>query len=177
MCDVLSRRGNLAVALETHDQKPRAEWRTVKILATAVAVTAAAIAFGAPSHAQIPLGNYEFHIQGRYDFHTWVWTMVAPQPGECSPGCVQVSATPRPVARAYEWQTNAQLDNGKYTLTVDDPTGLRCGDIYHGPVIPTHDVYTWDAITQAGALNSSFDTNCGGAPGGTYTYPFSLTRM
>ena len=149
----------------------------MKILAISMAVAAAAIVFEAPSHAEIPAGNYDMHIQGRYDFHTWVWTIVAPQPGACPPGCIQVSATPRPVARATEWQTNAQLSNGQYSLTVDDPIGLRCGDVYYGPVIPTHDVFTWNAITLAGAVNSSFDTNCGGASGGTYTYPFSLTRM
>jgi hypothetical protein len=155
----------------------RADRRTVKVLASSMVVAAAAMVFGAPSHAEIPLGNYEFHIQGRYDFHTWVWTFIAPQPDTCPPGCVQVSATPRPVARAYEWQTNAQLVNGQYTLSVDDPTGLRCGDVYYGPVIQTHDIYTWDAITQTGVINSTFDTNCGGAPGGTYTYPFTLARM
>jgi hypothetical protein len=149
----------------------------VKILAISMTVAAAAIVFGAPSHAEISLGNYDMHIQGRYDFHTWVWTVVPPQPGACPPGCLQISATPRPVARATEWQTNAQLNNGQYSLTVDDPIGLRCGDVYYGPVVPTHDVYTWDAITLTGAVNSSFDTNCGGAPGGTYTYPFQLTRM
>jgi hypothetical protein len=142
-----------------------------------VAVVTAAVAFGTHANAETPLGNYEVHIPGRYDFHTWVWTVVPPSPGACPPGCIQVSATPRPVARAFEWQKIAQLSNGQYTLAVDDPTGLRCGDVYYGPVIPTHDVYTWDATTQIGAMNSSFDTNCGGAPGGTYTYPFQLTRM
>lgn len=148
----------------------------MKILAISMAVAAAAIALGPRSHAETPLGNYDMHIQGRYDFHTWVWTIVPPQPGACPPGCIQVSATPQPVARATDWQTNAQLNNGQYSLTVDDPIGLRCGNVYYGPVIPTHDVYTWDAVTLAGAVNSSFDTNCDGSPGGTYTYPFSLTR-
>jgi hypothetical protein len=62
-------------------------------------------------------------------------------------------------------------------LTVDVPDGLRCGDVYYGPVIPTHDVYSWDATTLAGYLDSSFAAGCNGAPPGTYTYPFTLSRI
>jgi len=153
-----------------------AERRTLKILAISVAVAATAIALGVPSRAQTQMGNYELHIQGRYDFHTWIWAVVAPQAGACPPGCVHVAALPQPVAKAFEWQADARLINGQYTMAVDDPFGLRCGNVYYGRVIPTHDVYTWDATTQSGALNSSFDSNCGG-PGGSYTYPFTLTRM
>jgi hypothetical protein len=40
----------------------------------------------------------------------------------------------------------------------------------------SHDVWTWDAVTLAGSVDSSFDTGCGGAPGETVTYPFSLQR-
>jgi hypothetical protein len=149
----------------------------VKILPTGVAFAVAAVVAGAPCQAETPLGDYEVHIQGRYDFHTWVWAILPPNPGACPPGCIHVSAMPRPVARATQWQADAQLINGRYTVAVDDPLGLRCGDVYYGPVIPTHDIYSWDASTQSGVLNSSFGTNCGGAPGGTYGYPFTLTRM
>jgi hypothetical protein len=31
-------------------------------------------------------------------------------------------------------------------------------------------------VTLAGQVDSTFDTGCGGAPGGTTTYPFSLVR-
>ena len=151
--------------------------RTLRILTISLAVAVAAIVFGVPSRAQTPLGNYELHIQGRHDFHTWIWAIVTPQQGACPPGCVHVAALPQPVAKAFEWQADARLINSQYTMTVDDPFGLRCGDIYYGPVIATHDIYRWDATTQTGALSSSFDANCGGTPGGTYTYPFTLTRM
>jgi hypothetical protein len=69
------------------------------------------------------------------------------------------------------------LADGRYTLIVDDPYGLRCDNIYYGPTIPTHDVYTWDATTLVGSMDSTFDVGCDGAPGGTYTYPFTLTRL
>jgi hypothetical protein len=38
-------------------------------------------------------------------------------------------------------------------------------------------VYAWDAATLAGSLQSSFDTGCHGVPAGTYTYPFTLSRL
>jgi hypothetical protein len=38
-------------------------------------------------------------------------------------------------------------------------------------------VYTWDAVTLTGKLDSSFDVGCDNAPGGTFTYPFSLVRF
>jgi hypothetical protein len=37
-------------------------------------------------------------------------------------------------------------------------------------------VYTWDAATLHGSLQSSFDGGCDGLPG-TLTYPFTLTRL
>jgi len=144
----------------------------VKTLTLSVALAAAAVSFAPVARADMPLGNYELLITGRYDFHTWVWAI-----SSCSGECVQVNAIPRPVAKAFEYKGNAQLANGRYTLTVDVPDGLRCGDIYYGPVIPTRDTYSWDATTLAGSLDSSFATGCDGAPGGTYTYPFTLSRM
>ncbi|OBF09137.1 hypothetical protein [Mycobacterium sp. 852002-10029_SCH5224772] len=119
----------------------------------------------------MPYGNYDLQIEGRYDFHTWVWAITA-----CPGGCVHVNAIARPVAKAFPYAGDAHLADGRYTLAVDVPDGLRCGDIYYGPTIPTHDVYTWDAVTLAGSVESSFAAGCDGAPG-TQTYPFTLSRM
>lgn len=119
------------------------------------------------------VGNYQLQIEGRYDFHTWLWG-ISPCGGD---NCVYVTGIPQPNAKAFPYQERAQLVNGRYTLTVDDPYGLRCGDIYYGPTVPTHDVYSWDATTLVGSMNSTFDVGCGGAPGGTYTYPFTLARF
>lgn len=124
------------------------------------------------AHAEMRTGNYELLIAGRYDFHTWVWAI-----SSCPGDCVGVQAIPRPVARAFEYSGAARLTDGRYTLTVDVPDGLRCGDVYYGPVIPTRDVYSWDATTLVGTLESSFASGCGGSPGGTQSYPFSLARM
>jgi hypothetical protein len=82
-----------------------------------------------------------------------------------------------PIAKAYQWNARAHQVNGTYTLAVDVPDGLRCGNVYYGPVIPTHDVYTWDAVRLNGTLQSSFAVGCDNAPGGTLSYPFSLVRL
>jgi hypothetical protein len=145
----------------------------VKALTLSVACAAAAVALAPVARADMPLGNYEMQIPARYDFHTWVWVI-----SHCaSAGCVHVTAIPRPNAKAADYKGDAQLANGRYTLTVDDPDGLRCGDIYYGPAITTHDTYSWDAVSLLGSLDSSFPTGCGGEPAGIYTYSFTLSRM
>lgn len=138
----------------------------------ALACTLAAVAVAPPAGASMILGNYDLNIVGRYDFHTWVWAVSA-----CPGQCVHVNAIGRPVAKAFNYVGDAQLADGRYTLAVDVPDGLRCDNIYYGPTIPTHDVYTWDATTLAGSLESSFDAGCDGAPGGAHTYPFTLSRL
>ena len=152
----------------------------MKTLKLGVVLTVAAVALAPVARADMALGNYELQIVGRYDFHTWVWVVSGCYTaGSRLPaaGCAHVSAVARPVAKAFSYAGIAQIVDGRYTLTVDVPDGLRCGDIYYGPTIPTHDTYTWDPTTLAGSLESSFATGCDGAPAGTYTYPFTLVRM
>jgi len=132
----------------------------------------AALSLAPIAHAQMPTGNYQLVVTGRYDFHTWIWAI-----SRCNGNCVAVQAIPQPVAKAFEYNGAAQFADGHYTLTVDVPDGLRCGDIYYGPVIPTHDTYSWDVATLVGSLDSSFTSGCDGSPGGTNTYPFTLARM
>jgi hypothetical protein len=139
-------------------------------LSVAVAVTAVALAPSAA--AEMSHGNYELRIEGRYDFHTWAWWVTA-----CDPHCVTINAIPMPVAKAYEYTGQAQLVDGRYTMVVDLPDGLRCGNVYYGPVIATRDTYSWDALSLRGTLQSSFATGCDGAPGGSLDYPFTLVRM
>jgi len=144
----------------------------VKAFIASVGLAVAAMGLAPIASAKLWVGNYNLNIQGRNDFHTWVWAITP-----CSGDCVYVTFVPQPNARAFFFDGPAQLANGRYTLIVDDPYGLRCDNIYYGPTIPTHDVYAWDATTLVGSMNSTFDVNCGGAPGGTYTYPFTLARL
>jgi hypothetical protein len=126
----------------------------------------------APRAAAMPYGNFTLNIDGRNDFHTWIW-MISPCGGEC----LLVLAHPQPVAKAYPYTGRAEFADGRYTLTVDDPFGLRCDNIYYGPTIATHDVYAWDAVTLAGSVQSTFDAGCDGAPAGVLEYPFTLSRL
>ena len=152
----------------------------MKTLILSAVFTVAAVTLAPVARADMLLGNYELQIADRYDFHTWVWSIT-----QCHstrsfapvPECVHVSAIARPVAKAFDYEGDAQLADGRYTLAVDVPDGLRCGNVYYGPTIPTHDIYSWDASTLAGSLDSSFATGCDGAPAGTYAYPFTLFRM
>jgi hypothetical protein len=149
----------------------------MKTLALGVPVALAAVTLAPVARADMLVGNYDLQIAGRYDFHTWVWAISeCKQAGRLAPvaSCAHVSAVPRPVAKAFAYQGDAHLTNGRYTLTVDVPDGLRCGDVYYSPTIPTHDLYSWDATTLAGDLESSFEAGCNGAPAGSYTYPFTL---
>ena len=141
------------------------------------AVVPAAVALAPAANAGLMAGHYSAIIEGRYDFHTWIFTFTSCNPPESVAVCANVSANPMPIAKAFQWYAQAHQANGTYTMVVDVPDGLRCGDVYYGPVIPTRDVYTWDAVTLRGSLQSSFETGCDNAPGGTFTYPFSLVRF
>jgi hypothetical protein len=137
---------------------------------------------GAPPAAATAMnfGNYGMHMPDRRDFHTWIWSALTPcrtADNSKRTDCISVLTVPQPIAKALYTNADADLVDGRYTMTINDPFGLRCGDIYYGPTIPTHDVYSWDATTLAGQMVSTFDAGCDGAPGGSFTYPFTLTRM
>ncbi|OBC01069.1 hypothetical protein A5784_02330 [Mycobacterium sp. 852013-50091_SCH5140682] len=153
--------------------------RSLTTATTAALGVAVAITLAPPASAMY-YGNYMLNIPDRRDFHTWIWSALAPCETTGGPerlNCLSVLSIPQPVAKAANSHSRANLADGRYTMVIDDPFGLRCGDIYYGPTIPTHDVYTWDANTLAGEMVSTFDAGCDGAPGGTLTYPFTLTRM
>ena len=141
---------------------------------------AVAVGVAPPAAATMYLGNYAVNIPDRRDFHTWIWSALTPCEDEdrvLIPDCINVLTIPQPVAKAQYTHANATMVDGRYTMTIDDPFGLRCGNIYYGPTIPTHDVYSWDATTLAGEMVSSFAAGCDGAPGGSLTYRVNLTRM
>ncbi|HYB39982.1 MAG TPA: hypothetical protein VEF72_32540 [Mycobacterium sp.] len=140
---------------------------SVKTLTLSVALTTAAVALAPVARAEMQIGNYALQTN-RDPGHAWIWE-VRP----CgSPGCVHVQAVPQPNGQAAPYDGNAQLANGRYTMTVDIPDGVRCLVYF----LPSHDTYSWDAVTLAGSVVSTFDAGCGGAPGGTNTYTFQLVR-
>lgn len=149
----------------------------MRTLIAIVFVVASALGLAPPAQAiaHMNYGAYNVAIDGRYDFHTWIFSVSACN--DRANDCVSVITIPQPIAKAYEAYVNAYYADGRYSMVVEDPFGLRCGNVYYGPTIPTRDVYSWDVVTMAGTLESSFATGCDGAPGGTFTYPIRLTRM
>jgi hypothetical protein len=149
-----------------------------KTLAGAVvaAVLGATTVIAPPANAT-PIGNFDLVIPDRFDFHTWAWSVTPCINGAAPPPqCIHVFGIARPNAKAFNYEGDAQLADGSYTLTVDDPFGLRCGNVYYGPTSTTHDVYVWNGTTMAGTLTSTFGAGCDGASG-TLTYPISLARL
>lgn len=144
--------------------------KTPKFVAGSVALASAAIALAPAAGAGMLVGNYQVNST-KDPGHSWLWE-VRPCQYPPSPDCVHVNGTPRPNGQATPYNGDAHLADGRYTLVIDIPDGVRCLVYF----LPSHDTWTWDAVTLAGSVESTFDAGCGGAPGGTVTYPFSLVR-
>jgi hypothetical protein len=138
----------------------------VKSLVLSLALVAAGMAVAPQAHAGMLLGNYEL-VTPRDPVHSWVWEI------GCDSQCVHVNAIPRPGGGAVPWDGYATLVNGRYTMTVDRYAGLICP----GYGQSTTDTWSWDAVTLSGSVDSSYPAGCWGAPGGTDTYPFTLSRL
>ncbi len=143
---------------------------SVKTFATSLALATAALTVTPTAHADMLFGNYRLDTN-RDPGHSWIWSINPCTP--TGPGCRPSMRTPQPNGQAAPYRkADAHLSNGRYTMAVDVPDGVRCVVQF----FPSHDVYSWDAVTLAGQVDSTFDTGCGGGPGGTNTYPFSLVR-
>jgi hypothetical protein len=149
----------------------------VSILSVAVAAAAVAVAPSAQAKST-QLGNFEL-LTDRWVNHSWVWTFTY----SCGPDCgtffranpngnLFVQAAPRPL-ESRPWEAEAVLANGRFTIVVDTPDGVRCP----GYNLPSHDTYSWDAATYAGTVDVDFPVGCFDAPAGTNTYEFALRRM
>lgn len=135
-----------------------------KIIAALMVV---ALAFAPVARGEMQIGNYALQTS-RDPGHAWIWAIRS-----CAaPGCLQISAIPQPNGQAAPYNGTAQLVNGRYTMSVDIPDGVRCLVYF----LPSHDTYSWDEVTLAGSVESTYQSSCGGAPGGTDTYPFQLVR-
>lgn len=134
--------------------------------------------------AGMKVGNYEV-ANDRWNDHSWVWSIThsCRNDPECGTYFVDpviapatddlnVIAIARP-PKSQRFQNTAFYADGRYMLTVDVIDGVRC----IGYNLPSHDVYSWDAVSLAGTIVSTFDAGCYGAPGGAATYNFSLVRL
>lgn len=161
-----------------------AEAPRIDIAAVCAALVAAAMALAPVADASpMRIGNYEV-LTDRWNDHSWIWSIMH----SCgTPDCgtyfedpvlapatdtVNVRAIPRPL-KSQAFQQSAFFDDGRYTLTVDVPDGVRC----IGFNLPSHDVYNWDAASLVGTITFTYDAGCYGAPGGSDTYAFSLRKL
>jgi hypothetical protein len=141
----------------------------VKTFALSIALTMAALTLTPVAHADMLLGNYRLDTN-RDTGHHWLWSIRPCTTNE--QGCLRIQAIPQPNGQAAPYDGNARLVNGRYIMAVDVPDGVRCVVQF----FPSHDVYSWDAHTLEGSVDSTFHTGCGGAPGGTASDPFTLVR-
>jgi hypothetical protein len=155
------------------DEERRKTVKTPKTATVSVALASAALVLAPTAAARMTAGNYVLQTP-RDPGHSWIWSVrpCAADSAVPTSDCIHVDALPRPNGQAAPWNTDANLANGRYTMAVDVPDGVRC-TVYF---LPSHDTYSWDAVTLAGSVDSTFDAGCGGAPGGTVNYPFSLVR-
>jgi hypothetical protein len=137
----------------------------------AVLLSAAGMVAAPHANAMMILGNYDV-LTNRYDRSSWVWMAAACIP-EKSLDCVDISGISR-LKYYYEYSGKAHLNGDTYTLVVDVPDGLRCP---LGQVLPSRDTYTWNQVTLAGEINSSYDVGCFGGPPGTQFWTFALQRL
>jgi hypothetical protein len=144
--------------------------KSVKIAIATAALTAAASVVAPPAQAMMQIGNYDV-LTNRYDRASWVWMAALCIP-EKSLDCIDISGISR-LKFYYEYGGKAYLANGRYTLIVDVPDGLRCP----GHVMPTRDTYSWDAVTLAGTIDSVYDVGCFNGPPGTQFWTFALQRL
>jgi hypothetical protein len=159
--------------------------RVVPVVSAAVVMAATLCAPVANAAVGMRIGNYDV-ANDRWNDHSWVWSVSHSCNGG-DPNCgtyfddpvlaphtdnLNVIAIPRPL-KSQRFQGTAFFADGRYTLTVDVPDGVRC----IGYNLPSHDVYSWDAATLAGTIDSSYDASCYNGPGGTSTYTFSLQRL
>jgi hypothetical protein len=143
----------------------------VKTFAVSLALAMAALTLTPTARADMQIGNYRL-LTDRDPGHVWILAIRPCRYNE-GPECLTVQAIAQPNGQAAPWKSDAHLSNGRYTLVVDVPDGVRCVVQF----FPSHDVYSWDAVTLAGQVDSTFDTGCGGGPGGSNSYPFSLVRF
>ena len=95
--------------------------RIVRALTAMAALTALALGLAAPAGARMQVGHYNAIVEGRYDFHTWLFSFSSCDPPTPLDTCAMVSANPMPIAKAFQWYGQAHQANGTWTLVVDVP--------------------------------------------------------
>lgn len=139
-------------------------------MAAALLMAAGLVVSPPPAQATMTWGNYDL-LTNRYDRASWAW-FIHPCWPDKQPDCVYVSARPRLKFYAY-YEGQARAVNGRYTMTVDVPDGLRCP----GQVLPTRETYSWDEVSLVGTIESHYNVGCFNGPPGMQFWTFKLQRL
>ena len=81
--------------------------RTLRAALLGAMLAPAAVALAPTANAAMTIGHYNLNIEGRYDFHTWIFTIASCNPPDGVDQCAVVSAIPMPIAKAYQWYGQA----------------------------------------------------------------------
>ena len=124
-----------------------------------------AVGFASPAWADDFSGTYTID----YGESTGTWTVIPCEDDAPFVQCVHVSEFGTPLA---PWQADAHWSVGSWSLFVERPDVLECGD---GTSHPARATYSLDAATLSGYISIFDDAVCGDEPRTLYA-PISLTK-
>ena len=111
----------------------RSESASVKTFAISLALTMAALTLTPTAHADMQVGNYRLDTD-RDPGHSWIWA-IRPCTSQRTGMPSRIQAIPQPNGQAAPFFGDACLFNGRYTMTVDVPDGVRCVVLFFPPMM------------------------------------------
>lgn len=95
----------------------------------------------------------------------------------CGPGCADVAIAPVTDQRMTPHSGRAQLDNGRWNMTVQSAQAVRCKPPNDNVTVPGAAAFSFDAATLSGtAVNTQTVAGCGDPAGAAYEGGFTLTK-
>ena len=138
------------------------------VAAVAIFTGSLPLGFASPARADEALNGTYNLAWNDGDASTWVITSTCSSADSC---VARVSTTQGGIGGS-RGSGDAQLSNGQWTMTIDNPDGVECAD---GTRAPSHNEYSWAASTLSGTLVKSWGAVCGDAPG-SRTFTFNMTK-
>ncbi len=128
-----------------------------------------AVGFASPASAEDLAGPYALDL-GAENSATWTFTPCEDVGIEPFQQCVNVAETGGENA-PFEGQAHWQV--GYFIMKVDRSDAITCDD---GSKLPANVTYSWDPGSLEGVIAFYFPGGCGGAPAGSLSAPFLLTK-
>lgn len=119
--------------------------RTKALIANTAILAGVSTGLAAPAWANF--------FEGKYDVSSSDGTMSTWWVTPCGSGCRHIASS------TGLFDTNAQLQNGRWVWNSKNPRGIKCGD---GTSVPANESYTLDATTLSGTIHGvSLGPACG----------------